>query len=53
MCTVTESFDPLFAPNFSGDCVRDPAPGSQDATGTISAGQTLHCTITNTIRNGS
>jgi hypothetical protein len=36
-----------FTPTFSGDC-KQTEPGSEDATGTISAGQTLHCTITNT-----
>jgi hypothetical protein len=36
-----------FIPTFTGDC-KQTEPGSEDATGTISAGQTLHCTITNT-----
>jgi hypothetical protein len=38
--TVTEGITPLRT-TFTGDC-------SEDGTGTISAGQTLHCTITNT-----
>jgi hypothetical protein len=33
---------------FSGDCMQT-APGSTEATGTISVGQHLTCTITNTI----
>jgi hypothetical protein len=37
-----------FTPTFTGDCTQT-APGSFEATGTISAGQTLHCTITNTL----
>jgi hypothetical protein len=35
---------------FSGDCMQT-APGSMEATGIISAGQHLTCTITNTITN--
>jgi hypothetical protein len=35
--------------SFSGDC-RQAAPGSFTATGTISAGQHLTCTITNTLK---
>jgi hypothetical protein len=44
--TVTESFSPKFAPTFTGDC-KQTAPGSLEATGTISAGQNLFCTIRN------
>jgi hypothetical protein len=33
-------------PTFTGDSMQT-APGSPDASGTISAGQTLHCTIIN------
>jgi hypothetical protein len=38
---------PESVPTFTGDC-KQTEPGSPDATGTISAGQTLHCTIDNT-----
>jgi hypothetical protein len=43
--TVTES-QTGFATTFTGDCTQT-APGSFEATGTISAGQTLHCTVIN------
>ena len=48
--TVHESVPSGFAtPNFEGGCRQ--TPGTSDATGTISAGQTLTCTIVN-ISNG-
>ncbi|HEY6884034.1 MAG TPA: hypothetical protein VI278_08365 [Nitrososphaeraceae archaeon] len=40
----------FFNPVWEGNCVQSggsPASGSPDATVTISAGQTLHCTILN------
>ena len=37
---------PDFVPQFSGDCEQT-APGSEEATGTINAGQQLTCTILN------
>ena len=43
--TVTEGPTDGFSPFFRGDCMPN---GRFDATGTISAGQTLTCTITNT-----
>jgi hypothetical protein len=48
--TVTELSKPMgfLSSSFSGDCTQT-APGSQEATGTISAGQ-LTCTITNTVK---
>jgi hypothetical protein len=50
--TVTETPQSGFlSPGFGGDCKRT-APGSHEATGTISAGQTLHCTILNTPQFG-
>jgi hypothetical protein len=36
----------IVIPTFTGDC-KQTSPDSFDATGTISAGQILHCTITN------
>jgi hypothetical protein len=44
-CTIPLS--QCIRPAFTGDC-KQTGPDSPDATGTISAGQTLHCTITNT-----
>ena len=38
----------IINPTFSGDCMQT-APGSTEATGIISVGQHLTCTITNTI----
>jgi hypothetical protein len=50
--TVTETPRSGFlSPNFGGDCKRT-APGSHEATGTISAGQNLHCIILNTPQFG-
>jgi hypothetical protein len=50
--TITETPQSVFlTPGFGGDCKRT-APGSHEATGTISAGQTLHCTILNTPQFG-
>jgi hypothetical protein len=46
--SVPTDFEP---PGFTGDCVQT-ARRSPDATGTISAGETLHCTITNTVGPG-
>jgi hypothetical protein len=46
--TITESIPGPFFVTFTGDCTQT-APGSPHATGTISAGQTLHCSITNTL----
>jgi hypothetical protein len=46
--SVPADFEP---PGFTGDCVET-ARRSPDATGTISAGETLHCTITNTVGPG-
>jgi hypothetical protein len=43
----TASFT-IINPTFSGDCMQT-APGSTEATGIISVGQHLTCTITNTI----
>jgi hypothetical protein len=46
--TVTETpVAGFFAPLFTIDC-HQVAPGSNSAAGTISAGQTLGCTIINT-----
>jgi hypothetical protein len=46
--TIVESATfPIVSITFSGDCMQT-APGSTEATGTISAGQHLICTITNT-----
>jgi hypothetical protein len=44
---VETPFPALVSTTFSGDCV--PGPSSQEAVGTISAGQHLTCTITNTV----
>ena len=46
--TVREAAAFGFTPSFSGDCMQT-AAGSGEATGTISSGQQLTCTITNTI----
>jgi hypothetical protein len=47
--TIVESATfTIFNPTFSGDCMQT-APGSTEATGTISVGQHLTCTITNTV----
>jgi hypothetical protein len=45
--TVTEAAVFGYSPSFSGDCMRS-APGSNQATGTIIAGQQPTCDITNT-----
>jgi hypothetical protein len=45
--TVHEAPMPGFIRSSEGDCKQ--MPGSSDATGTISAGQTLHCAILNGI----
>ena len=43
--TVTvENPTPGFTTSFSGDC-KQTTPGSQEATGTIAAGQFLTCNI--------
>jgi hypothetical protein len=44
--TVHEAFESGFIRSFEGDCMQT-GFNSPDATGTISAGQTLHCTIHN------
>jgi hypothetical protein len=44
--TVHEAFESGFIRSFEGDCTQI-GFNSPDATGTISAGQTLHCTIHN------
>jgi hypothetical protein len=50
--TVHESIPAGFEPpGFTGDCVQT-ARRSPDATGTINIGETLHCTITNTVGPG-
>jgi hypothetical protein len=47
--TIVESAPfSIVSTTFSDDC-KQTAPGSREATGTISAGQHLTCTITNTI----
>ena len=47
--TIVESATfPITSVTFSGACMQT-APGSLEATGTISAGQHLTCTITNTL----
>ncbi len=46
--TVSEDSTPGFTTSFSGDCMQTSSSGSQEATGTIAAGQHLTCTITNT-----
>jgi hypothetical protein len=48
--TVEEGRRNGFTTSFSGDC-KQTAPGSTAATGTISAGQQLTCTITNRLFN--
>lgn len=45
--TVSEDSTPGFTTSFSDDCTQS-SSNSQEATGTIAAGQHLTCTITNT-----
>ena len=47
--TIVESAGfPISSAKFSGDCMQT-APGTTEATVTVSVGQHLTCTITNTI----